>query len=53
MGFIYMMTYNNIDLFQFKFNEIKKLYRFYIYLFKPNIWNLYKFLYKKIKYSKF
>jgi len=49
-GFYNIMMYNNIDICQFDIKELKKLYRYYIYLFNPTLWNFYKFIYKKLKY---
>ena len=40
------MLNNNGDITLLKDNEIKKLYRYYIYLFKPVSWQLYKMYYK-------
>lgn len=49
LGFIKLISLNNLH--KLSIQEIKKLFRFYIYLFKPNIWLIYKFIYKKIKYT--
>ena len=40
------MLKNNGDITLLKENEINKLYRYYIYLFKPVSWQLYKIYYK-------
>ena len=42
---------DNGNIQNLSFKQIKQLYREYIYLLKPNLWNIYKYLYKLKKYK--
>lgn len=42
---------DNGNLSELTFKQIKQLYREYIYWLKPNLWNIYKYLYKLKKYK--
>lgn len=48
-SFINMVQTNGNSIDDFSYTELKKLYRYFIYLHRPFIWKTYRFFYKKFK----
>ena len=45
------MFYSNADgTYKYTDKDMIKLYRFYLYLFRPYVWNFYKKIYRVFKY---
>lgn len=53
---MYMISFlqlinSNGNITDFTYNQIKQLYREYIYWLKPTLWQIYKYFYKLKKYK--
>lgn len=44
--FINILSTNSDGIHIYSYKEIKKLYKFYLYLFRPKFWAMYKIFYR-------